>query len=124
MTILEAINTVDDLKHNAYERGHKIGWLSRLDTMIKKQIIDTHEGGNDVPFTGYGYDTDISTELLVPAPYDEIYLRWMEAQIDFHNGEYDSYNSAIILFNTVYDAYQAFYTRNHMPLSGGNRFIF
>ena len=117
MTINEAINKIDSLKHNTYSQSDKVDWLSRLDAMVKKHIIDTHEGAESVTFTGYDDSTDFSTELLVPAPYDEIYLRWMEAQIDYNNGEYNKYNTAILMFNADYEAYQNAYNRTHMPKS-------
>lgn len=113
MKIIEAINQIDSLKHNTYSQDNKVTWLSRLDTMVKKHIIDTHEG--EVEFTGYDSLTDLQTELLVPEPYDEVYLRWMEAQIDYYNGEYDKYNNAIEMFNTAYDGYANYYNRTHMP---------
>ena len=116
MKIIDAIDQLDSLKHNTYSQMDKVGWLSRLDTMVKKHIIDTHEGAEDVTFTGYDGGTDLDTELLVPAPYDEVYLRWMEAQIDYHNGEYDKYNNAIDMFNTAYNGYRNYYNRTHMPL--------
>ena len=124
MKIIEAINRLDALKFNTYTQSDKVEWLSRLDNMVKKHIIDTHEGAEGVIFNGYDDNTDLQTELLVPVPYDEMYLRWLEAQIDYHNGEYDKYNNAIIMFNTAYEAYQAFYTRNHLPLTRGRRFLF
>ena len=116
MTIIEAITRCDALKHNTYTQTDKVQWLSRLDWMVKKHIIDTHEGADAVTFTGYDDSTDIQTELLVPAPYDEMYLRWMEAQIDYHNGEYGKYNNAIDMFHTSYEAYQNYYNRTHMPV--------
>jgi trehalose utilization protein len=124
MKIIQAINRLDALIFNTYEQSDKVEWLSRLDSMVKKQIIDTHEGADEVTFTGYDDNTDKQTELLVPAPHDEIYLRWLEAQIHYHNGEYDKYNNAIIMFNTAYEAYQAYYTRNHLPVIRGRRFLF
>lgn len=124
MTIMEAITRLDSLKFNTYTQSNKVEWLSRLDNMVKKHIIDTHEGAEDVVFSGYDDNTDLNTELLVPTPHDEMYLRWMEAQIDYHNGEYDKYNNAIIMFNAGWDAYQAFYTRTHLPLIRGKRFLF
>jgi hypothetical protein len=114
MTIIEAINRIDALKHNTYTQSDKVNWLSRLDAMVKKFIIDTHEG-DAVTFTGYDDSTDTETELLIPAPFDEAYLRWMEAQIDYYNGEYEKYNNSIDMFNTAYEGYQNYYNRNHMP---------
>ena len=124
MTIIEAINRLDSLKHNTYKQNDKIRWLSKLDLMVKKQIIDTHEGAEAISFNGYTEDTDINTELLVPAPYDEVYLRWLEAQIDYHNGEYDNYSNAIIMFNTEFESYAAYYNQNHRPVNRGKRFLF
>lgn len=124
MRIIDAINRIDSLMFNTYTTSDKISWLSKLDTMVKKNIIDTHEGGENVTFNGYTDDTDQETELLVPAPYDEMYIRWLEAQIHYTNGEYNKYNNAIIMFNTQFESYESYYTRNHMPLSRGRRFLF
>jgi hypothetical protein len=124
MTIQEAITRLDALIFNTYSNDDKIRWLSGLDTAIKQQIIDTHEGGQDVKFCGYTPHTSADTVLLVPAPYDEVYLRWMEAQIHYHNGEYDKYNAAIILYNTAFDAYASYYNKHHMPIRKVNRFLF
>ncbi len=124
MTIIEAINRLDALKHNTYTQSDKVEWLSRLDGMVKKHIIDTHEADEELIFTGYDDTTDLQTELLVPSPHDEMYLRWMEAQVDYHNGEYGKYNNSVAMFNTAYEAYQSFYTRNHLPVAKGGRFLF
>ena len=124
MKINEAIQRLDSLKFNTYKQDDKLDWLSRLDNMVKKQIIDTHEGAESVSFNGYTADTPLDTVLLVPAPYDEVYLRWMEAQIDYHNGEINSYNNAIILFNTAFNAYKEHYNSAHKPVQRGRRFLF
>lgn len=124
MTIIDAISKIDNQKYNVFSSDQKVSWLSRLDNMVKTHIIDTHEGGDAVSFTGYDSDTDQHTQLLVSAPFDEIYLRWMEAQIDYYNGEIDKYNISITMFNTEFEAFAAWYHRNHMPISRGKRFIF
>lgn len=124
MKIREAIERVDALKYNPYTQAEKIAWLDRLDRSIKQTVIDTHEGGESVAFEGYTALTDQETELLVPAPYDEMYLRWLEAQIDYHNGEVDKYNASITLYNTVFEAFTAQYNKRHMPLPQVQRFLF
>ncbi len=124
MTLIEAINKLDALKFNAYSQNDKIAWLSKLDWMIKTQILDNHEGNPAPDFTGYTENTPLDTLLLVPAPFDEMYLRWLEAQIDYHNGENERYNNAIALYNALFEAYANHYTRNHRPRSAGSRFLF
>ena len=124
MTILEAISRVDAVKPNSYSQTEKIAWLSRIDATIKNEIIDTHEGAEDITFNGYDLDTDTNTELLVPAPYDEVYIRYLEMHIDYANNEYGKYNNSMVMYNAAYAAYEKYYNRTHMPLSKGNRFIF
>ena len=124
MKIIEAINRLDALKFNTYTQSDKVDWLSRLDSMVKNLVIDTHEGAEEVDFTGYDDNTNLDTVMLVPAPYDEMYLRWMEVQIDYHNGEYDKYNNAIIMFNTAFEAYKRYYNGIHSPVNRGKRFLF
>ena len=124
MTIAEVISKVDALKPNTYSPEDKIGWLSTLDARVKTQIIDAHAHNEPIYFYGYDSLLDMETELLVPAPYDEMYLRWLEAMIDYHNSEDDRYNNAITLFNNAYEGYKKHYTRTHMPISTGDRFIF
>ena len=119
MTILGAINHLDAVKPNGYKQTEKIKWLSTLDGIIKAEIIDTHEGADKVTFTGYT-ENSLRQELLVKPPYDDIYIKWLEAQIDYANGEYGKYNNSITLYNTAYDAFARYYNRTHMPI--GNKF--
>ena len=124
MTIAEVISKVDALKPNTYTPEDKVEWLSNLDARVKTQVIDAHEDGENIAFNGYDSLADKETELLVPAPYDEMYIRWLEAQIDYYNSDDDRYNNAIILFNNAYEGYKKHYTRTHMPISKGKQFIF
>lgn len=124
MKVIEAVQKVKDLKNNTYDQAYMIEWLSRVDSMVKRLIIDTHEGGEDVIFNGYNDQTDPGTELLVPEPYADMYLRYLEAQIDFHNREYGSYNNSMAAFQAVWDNYLNDYRRTHRPKSAGGRFVF
>ena len=115
MTIREAIERTDSLLHNVYSRSDKIAWLSGLDLEVKKVILDQYERPDAGYFAGYRDSTPDSMVLLVPAPYDQMYLRWLEAQIHYHNGEYDKYNNAMAMYQTVLDAFANYYRRTHTP---------
>ena len=115
MTIMEALHRIDALKPNTINQSEKIKWLSTLDGIIKTEIIDTSEGGEGVVFNGYEDDTILTTTLLVPAPYDEIYLFWLESKIDYWNGEIGKYNNSITMFNEAYSAFAKYYNRANMP---------
>lgn len=122
MTVIEAINQVDALKVNTYSQDNKIEWLSRVDGMIKRLIIDTHEDGEGFDFKEYTTD-DLNKELIAPHPYDELYLRWLEAQIDYTNAEYGKYNNSITTFNTAFENFSNYYNRQHMPKGKSLKFF-
>ena len=124
MTILEAIHKIDTLKPNSYTQPEKIKWLSTLDGVIKREIIDTHEGGESIVFECYDDESDLDTMMLVPAPYDDIYVRWLEARIDYANGEYGKYNNSSEAYNVAFEAYSRYYNRQNMPKQTTTRFIF
>lgn len=114
MTIIEAINAVDNLKPNSYTQTDKVRWLGKIDGTIKTEIIDAHQDADEEPFSGYTED-DISKTLIAPPPYDELYLKWLEAQIDYANGEYGKYNNSKTAFNLLYGSFERYYNRTHKP---------
>lgn len=117
MKLNEAISRIDELKPNGFSYDTKIRWLSELDGKVKAEIIDTHEGFEKIKFSGYT-EPDLSQyyTLLIPYPYDDVYIKWLEAQIDYANGEIAKYNNSITLFNTAIAAFANYYNRTHMPL--------
>ncbi len=122
MTIMDVINRIDNIKPNRYDQSEKIKWLSSLDERIANDIFAKYEGSEGIVHNGYTDETILTTELLVPSPYDEMYVYWLEAQIDYWNGEYAKYNNSIDMFNTAYTAFANHYNRNHMPK--GKKFKF
>ena len=123
MTIIEVINRVDNIKPNSYGITEKIRWLSELDGIIQNEIFDTHEGGENISFSGYTEDVELDTVLLVPAPYDDIYLRWLEAQIDYCNEDTTQYANSMAMFNVAYSSFDRYYNRAYMPLGRKIKFF-
>ena len=117
MTIGNALSRIDAVKPNSFRQDEKIRWLSVLDGMIKAEIIDTHEGAESVEFKEYDDTTPLTQELLVPHPYDDVYIKWLEAQIDYSLGEYGKYNNSVTMYNAAYLAFQKYYNRTHKPVA-------
>ena len=113
MTIREAIKRADDLVPNDYTETEKISWLSTLDGMIKNEIYENYTEGDGSGFSGYTIDTNKDTALLVPAPYDEIYILWLECRVDYYNAEIDRYNNAATRFDEMLQNYRKEYNRTH-----------
>lgn len=142
MTIQECINRVDSVKPNQYSIEDKVRWLSYLDGSIQKEIFDRYEqppeeketkiiityvdetAGDTTEepteetkeFTGYSPDR-LTDELLVPFPYDELYVAYLKAKIDEENGETARYNNSAATFNGMLQDFQKAYHRDHMPKS-------
>lgn len=119
MTIIEAINGIDSLKPNKYTQEQKIEWLDKLDGLLKEQVIDTHEGGEGVVKADYN-TAPVTKQLLVPAPYDEIYINYLAMKIDFANGDYRKYNNSAFMYNESLGEYRKWHNRTHMPKSAPN----
>lgn len=112
-TFNKVIEIVDSLRPNAYREEEKFDWISGLDGMISRTVMQQDEP------VSYQYPGDMDTELLVPPPFEGIYALYLEAMIDFHNREYGNYNNTMLMFNTQYDEYKKAYIRDNMPKSAG-----
>lgn len=116
MTIQEAIAKADALKPNAFDEKIKISWLSELDSTVMIEIIRTHEGDEAYAvFAGYDADVDVTTELIAPEPYAEMYVLKIISKIDFFNGEYDRYENTAAEFAAKYRDFADFWNRTHTP---------
>ncbi len=124
MTIKEAIRKTDRIRAgNACSEEEKISWLSTLDGIIKKEIIDTHKGSEKVVFNGYDKYVDTDTVLIVPEPYSEVYISYMLTQIDLHCGELNQYNNSMALFETQYQKFSSFWNRTRRS-NGVSNFVY
>lgn len=118
MTIAQAISRADALMPNQWTEAQKIQMLSDCDSAIYLEIMSTHATDDTTPttFAGYASDVDTSTVLLVGAPYDILYIRWLHAQYEMYNREIVRYNNMIALYDVAYADYAAYYNRTHLPL--------
>lgn len=124
MTIQEAVALVDRLKPNQYDHEQKVKWLSKLDGIIFREVLSTHQGSPVDNFTGYD-DAFPDAQLLVPFPYDEdIYNYFLQMQIDKENGEMGKYNQSAALYNNAYQCFCDWYNRTYLPLPEKSQFRF
>ena len=122
MKLMEAIHAADLLIPNAYGMEEKIRWLSELDGKIKREIIDTHEGYDLIPFDGYTTETDPDTQLLANPPYDGLYLDYLQMKFDYYNGETKRYENSADAFEAAYSDFQRYFNRTAMPVRRQRRY--
>ena len=95
MTATECINYIDAIEPNAYTSAQKLGWLSECEGKVYTQLflVQPYEF---IPVTSG------SRVLVLPAPYDRIYPRYLQAMIHYANGEYDRYANSMAVFNEAW----------------------
>jgi hypothetical protein len=107
MTASKVIERVDKLLPNAYDDETKLTWISEFDGMIKKLVFQEGDG------EPYRFPEDMNKELLVPFPYDNLYVHLLEVKIHLYNREYDDYNNLAMVFENRLSEYKKAYIREH-----------
>ena len=115
MTAREAIDWVDGKKHNVYSQEDKCFWLKQVEAMAAE--LHSRCG-----LEGETAEVALDTVLSIPAPFDRLYLRWLEGQIDYANQEYLKYNNAMGLFTALWKEY-ANRVRRSAPAVSRRRFF-
>ena len=115
MTINEAIARVDDLRDNTMAPNIKIAWLEMVDQQVYNEIIKGRVGADAVTLPDYSDDNG-ERVLLVPPPYDMLYVYRLEAEICYKNQEIDRQANALTRYNELMDAFAKQYAREHRSL--------
>lgn len=110
-TMNTVIEYVDRMKPNVYSDDDKYRWINTVEGLV------SHEVHNE---PDYSLPDDADAPLLIPAPYDEIYILYVFAMIDFHNSEYNAYNNTVLLFTERLNQYKTWYVQHDTSGKGGN----
>ena len=108
-TINKVIERASLLRPDCYSDEIKCGWLSELDGKISRETMHRDD------FTAYRFPDDCEKELLVTAPYDNIYELYIIAMSDFFSGELANYSASSVIFERAYEEFRKNYIRNNMP---------
>jgi hypothetical protein len=111
MTIQEAITRANEMSNNMIDEALKIKWLSELDGRIYYEIIAPNASAG--AFKEYTQETPADTELIVPHPWDSLYVSYLEMEIARVSSDNVRYANARILFNDKYSAFSRWYVRTH-----------
>ena len=108
-TLQQALTRIDAICPNAWDETAKLLWLNECESMIQTRILGT------VPeqCITYDADTDRSTKLLVPAPFDRLYVYYVIAMCDYAAHETAHYADSMMLFNAALDEYAKWYQRTN-----------
>ena len=117
--------TVDESTHDSLYFENSAAASGIFQHRIRAISADGCEITLDAEFPETGIDEDPALwtltfdgreiELLVRPPHDKIYAAYVEAMIDFANGEYTKYQNTYSLFNGHWGEFCRWYSRNFRP---------
>lgn len=112
MTSKRLITLLRELTENQYTDSVLMMWLSNCEnTVLTDVLLASPEDCVEL--------TEPSDEkLLVPHPWDKLYLPYMQAQVAHANGEYDHYGNYIALFNAYLEEYARHIMETVQPTGG------
>ena len=108
-TLQQALTRIDAICPNAWDETAKLLWLNECESMIQTRIL----GAAPEQCITYDADTDRSTKLLVPAPFDRLYVYYVIAMCDYAAHETAHYTDSMMLFNAALDEYAKWYQRTN-----------
>lgn len=110
MTVAEIIDRFNIERPNQTEDSVKVPWLKQVEWTIYNDVIKMYD---DVDLELEDFDMD--SELIVPVPFEDIYINWLDAKIGFNSGDTGRYTRAMTQYNNLLLNYQQFYNRSTTP---------
>lgn len=118
MTVSGAINDCKEKRPNQFSDEDLIKWLSDVELDLVHSVFGRYEGfEQEKAFTGYTPQTQADTQLLAPAPFDNLYRYWLYAMVDLHNNDITRYNMAATLFLQQLEAFKIYMVQKNKPLN-------
>ena len=116
MTIQQLLDRKSIIDKDSFPPELKVMWLSELDGQLYIEVINTHENPEGIKFEPYA-ESDLGKPLLVPFPYDKLYVPYLMAKVAEAYGESEEYNNHTNSFITAMNEFKAYWNRTHMPIS-------
>lgn len=111
MTVAQVIQAVDEVKPNAFSNEEKTRWLNEVEGMVQTEVLLF---ASEEVIT-YSYEQDKDAELLVQPPHDKLYPAYLEARVDYANGEYEKYQNTMQMFNAFYGEFIRWFALIYSP---------
>ncbi len=94
MTVSQVIQAVDEVKPNAFSTRKRPGGSMRWREWCRRRCFCLPARRS----SPYSYEQDKDAELLVQPPHDKLYPAYLEARVDYANGEYEKYQNTMQMF--------------------------
>lgn len=106
MRLSECIEAVNREKPNGFETEDLTRYVNEIEAVVSEYLeIPKDDKGE------YDWKEDGHKTMLVPAPYDVLYLSFLKAKIDYANEEYESYSNNQAQFEEDLDEWKKYVVR-------------
>lgn len=132
-TVAQIIEQYNAERPNQVADELKVLWLRKFEHIIINEVLISHEhdledenkkglkvvgstlvissaGSFEKHIDNFGLDT----YLLVPEPYDDVYLYYLDQRIALNNNDKTRYNTASIQYNNALLTYQQYVNRTYI----------
>lgn len=116
MTAEQILSQAEGLGLLGFSREQLGAWLGELEWMMKRELLDTHEG--TAAFVRPG-DWAPDRPLTAPEGFERVYLHYLESRADLYNNEVERYNASVRLFNQAWQELAGWFNRNYLPKGEG-----
>lgn len=107
MTINEALAAADGLRPNPLSDMEKANWLLGFERRLLREL------GEEYP--NMSYPKSGGEQLSAQGGFEEIYVLYLCAKIDFALREYDGWNNTVLMLNSLIEDYKKQHLRDRLP---------
>ena len=112
MTSKRLITLLRELTENQYTDSVLMMWLSNCENTVLTDVLLAS------PEDCVELTEPSDAKLIVPHPWDKLYLPYLQAQVAHANGEYDHYANYIALYNAYLEEYARHILETVQPAGG------
>lgn len=116
-TYNDIISLVDSYRPNRFPEQLKLWWLVTLDGKIAVELM-MMDAEQVRELMDCEYPEALEHKPLVGFPHEELYLHYLEAKIDYTNGEYNDYQNSMQSFNAAYLSFSNWFLNTYDPAQG------
>ena len=110
MTINKVLEQLSRLEPHTFSDEDLAAWVLQLDAQLFTELAMPQD--TERPRT-WPEDGDIP--LTAMAPYDELYLYYIQAKVEFFQREYDHYENTMAMYDNAVSEWRKQYRRTHIP---------
>ena len=104
MLVKEAIQKVKERKPNAYSDEALLDYINECEAMIQRELnLETPE-----EIVQYEYPDGLEEELILPAPYNMVYVTYAIMMIQYNQEEIAAYNNSNAMFEAQFTEAQKY----------------